>query len=281
MILKTSSLCAGVSLLVLGGFMAVNLAGCGGGGGGIGTTSPTPSTVTASFRPLLADGSSAPGGTVTLTAGGKTVSQSISGGLADFAGLAPGFYAVNVSITNAAGNAVLDSIFITSYEVKSGVSSYVLQNTSGTLKVTGKMFLNPNSSDLANRSIAACDTRQVPLTAAVRISIRQLSTSAGNTIISQTVRPLQGAGTPAADLGKYSINVPSLPRPYTFQVEVSQADSSGAIFAGVRGPVTFVTEASEVPNVDVCANDNAVVPGPRPTPTLTEPTPTPTGTRRS
>lgn len=273
---KTSTLCAGVSFLVLGSFMAVNLAGCGGGGGGgLGGGTATPVTINATITPRLSNGSAAPAGTVTLTRSGVTLSQAITGGAAVFSGLSAGLYDVSVTITDSSGG-VLENFFISGYQIRSDATSYTIQQSDGSLKVSGKIYLNPNSGDETSRSIAACTTDSSPVTAQVRVSVRDLNSALGNPIISQVVRAVQDPDLATAEKGKYSVSVPY--RPTSFQVEVSQAYAENAVFSGRRGPATFTPGATEIANVDVCANDNDVVPGPAPTPTLPVPTPTVTRT---
>ena len=96
--LKASTLCAGGTLLVFGGFLTVNLAGCGGGGGGGLTTVPTPRPVGATFRIIQQDGTPSQGGSVTLTGNGQTYNGTADNtGVAVIPGVAPGNYTVTFS----------------------------------------------------------------------------------------------------------------------------------------------------------------------------------------
>jgi len=268
--LKASTLCAGGTLLVFGGFLTVNLAGCGGGGGGL-TTVPTPRPVGATFRLLQQDGTASNGGTLTLTGNGKTFNGTAgSDGVVTLNNVAPGTYTATFTASTSAGVALpatTRQITITS----SGAQNYQLvqgDTGNGQFTLTGTIFQNPNDADFTN-----CSPNSTPIVAAVLISVRDLNDTTGAPIIAQIVRPLQDSNAADRLKGRYTISLPTNPR--SFRVEVGPADNNGVAYAGISATTTFTQGTTSLDNVNVCANTNGKIPVPF-SPTAT-PTTTPTG----
>ena len=264
--LKASTLCAGGTLLVFGGFLTVNLAGCGGGGGGGLTTVPTPRPVGATFRILLQDGTASRGGTVTLTKGSKTYNGTADNtGVAVIPNVPVGTYSVTFTATNGSGttSTTTRTLSITG----SGAQNFVLvqgDTGNGTNTITGAILQNPG-----NAATRACTATSIPYTASVLISVRDLNDTTGSPIIAQIVRPADAQG------GRYTISIPNLSGQRTFRVEVTPADNNGVQIAGVSQTTTFTQGTTTLTNVDICANRNGTIPAPVTTPT---PTPAPSGT---
>ena len=275
--LKASTLCAGGTLLVFGGFLTVNLAGCGGGGGGGLTTAPTPSPVGATFRIVLADGSASRGGTVTLTGNGRTLSGTAdNNGVAVIPGATPGTYTATFTAFGSNGGS-LGSTTRQVVVTKAGAQNFTLvqgDTGNGIYNLSGTIFINPNNADNTN-----CTATSQPYTGAALISVRDLSDTSGSPIVAQITRPLQDTGTTVR--GQYTISIPVLPAQGTFRVEVSPAGNQGAPIAGISATTTFTSGSNSLQGVNVCANLSGTIPVPLKTPTPT-PTnfifPTPTGT---
>lgn len=268
--LKASTLCAGGTLLVFGGFLTVNLAGCGGGKGGL-TTIPTPSPVGATFRIVQQDSTPSKGGTLTLTGNGRSFSGTAGNdGVLVLNNVSPGTYTATFTSFTSNGTA-LPSTSRQLTITRVGAQNFVLvqgDTGNGAFTLTGTIFQNPNNSDFTN-----CTTSSSPVTAAVLISVRDLNDTTGAPIIAQIVRPLQDSNVAVALKGRYTISVPTNPR--SFRVEVGPADNNGAAFAGISATTTFTQGTTSLSNVNVCANSNGKIPVPF-SPTAT-PTVTPTG----
>ena len=265
--LKASTLCAGGTLLVFGGFLTVNLAGCGGGGGGGLTTAPTPVSVGATFRIILPDGSASRGGTVTLTGNGQTLSGTAGNdGIVTIPGATPGTYSASFTAFDGSGAALATTtrqIVVT----KAGAQNFVLvqgDTGNGIYNLTGTIFINPGNASNSN-----CTATSQPYTGAALISVRDLSDTSGSPIVAQITRPLQNSGTTVP--GQYTISIPVLPAQGTFRVEVSPAGNQGAPIAGISPTTTFISGTNALTGVNVCANLNGMIPVP-----LKTPTPTPT-----
>ena len=272
--LKASTLCAGGTLLVFGGFLTVNLAGCGGGGGGGLTTIPTPSPVGATFRIVQQDSTPSRGGTLTLTGNGQTFQGTAdSNGVLVLSGVTPGTYNATFTASNAAGTALPStsrSLTIT----RVGTQNFVLvqgDTGNGRFTLTGTIFQNAN-----NGQFTGCDANSTPITANVLISVRDLNDTTGAPIIAQIVRPVQDGNVSIGLRGRYSISLPTNPR--SFRVEVGPADNNGVRYAGLSSTTTFTQGTTTLANVNVCANNNGVIPvpfSPTPTPTINSATPLP------
>ncbi len=287
---QASTLCAGGTLLVLGGFLALNLAGCGGGGGGslvtptaIPGTTATPVPVTAQFFLQTTDGTPANGGSVTLTsAGGRTMTANANArGVVGIPGIVPGLYTLVfvVAQTNSATGQTTRTSTTRSISISSanGVQSFTLRQgdtgNSNPFTISGRVLLNPagaNDPD-GNSATANCLAVVTPITDALVITVRDLNSTNGVSIIAQVVRPAQPATTVGPQRGLYSISIPYRPR--SFQVTVSNAND--APFAGASASTSFPQTTTTVTNVDVCTNNSNVSPQPVVTST---PVPTPFAT---
>ena len=270
--LKASTLCAGGTLLVFGGFLTVNLAGCGGGGGGGLTTVPTPRPVGATFRIIQQDGTPSQGGSVTLTGNGQTYNGTADNtGVAVIPGVAPGNYTVTFSTIQSNGTALPSTSRPLSI-TRSGAQNYVLVQGDvgkGPNSIIGTIFTNPS-----NGATRACTATSTPFTGSVLVSVRDLNDTTGSPIIAQITRPAQ-ANAAVGARGRYSISIPTLSGQHTFRVEVGPADNNGVQIAGVSATTTFTEGNNTLTNVDVCANLNGTIPAPVETPT---PTPEPSRT---
>lgn len=270
--LKASTLCAGGTLLVFGGFLTVNLAGCGGGGGGGLTSVPTPRPVGATFRIVQQDSTPSRGGTLTLTGNGKTFNGTAdNNGVVILSNVAPGTYTATFTAFTSNGTALPQTtrqITITS----SGTQNYQLvqgDTGNGQFTLTGTIFQN-NPED---GNFTSCNSSSTAITASVLISVRDLNDTTGAPIIAQIVRPEPDAGTPDRLKGRYTISLPTNPR--SFRVEIGPADNNGRAYAGISATTTFTQGTTTLDNVNVCANTNGKIPVPF-SPTAT-PTATPTG----
>lgn len=263
--LKASTLCAGGTLLVFGGFLTVNLAGCGGGGNGGLTTVPTPRPVGATFSIVQQDGTPSKGGTVTLTGNGQTYTGTAAGnGVATLNNVPPGTYTVTFTAFASNGAALPTTSRMLSI-TRSGAQNYILvqgDTGNGAFSISGTIFSNPGNA--ANR---ACTASSTPITGAVLISVRDLNDTTGSPIVAQITRPAQDSGVATNLRGRYSISVPALSGQRTFRVEASPAGNSGFQVAGVSGTTTFVQGSTTLTGVDICANTNGVIPAPVVTPT--------------
>ena len=248
--IKASTLCAGGTLLVFGGFLTVNLAGCGGGGGGL-TTIPTPSPVGATFFLVQQDSSPSNGGTLTLTGNGQTFNGTAdSSGKVVLSGVTPGTYTATFIANSSAG--ALPSTSRTIVVTKSGAQNFVLvqgDTGNGAFTLSGTVFQNSNNGDFTN-----CTSNSAPITADLLISVRDLNDTTGAPIIAQIVRPVQDANASLALRGRYTISLPTNPR--SFRVEVGPATNNGVIYAGISATTTFTQGVTSLTNVNVCANTN-------------------------
>ncbi len=272
--LKASTLCAGGTLLVFGGFLTVNLAGCGGGGGGGLTTIPTPSPVGATFRLVQQDSSPSRGGTLTLTGGGKTFQGTAdNSGVVVLGNVTPGTY--NATFSSFTSNGIaLPSTSRRLVVTRTGVQNFVLvqgDTGNGAFTITGTILQNSGANGGGN--FTNCGINSTPITAPLLISVRDLNDTTGAPIIAQVVRPEPDNNTPAALKGRYTISLPTNPR--SFRVEVTPSDNNGVLYAGISATTTFTQGTTTLTNVDVCANKNGRIPVPF-SPTAT-PTVTPTG----
>ena len=269
--LKSSTQCAGGTLRVFGGFLTVNLAGCGGGGGGGLTTIPTPSPVGATFRIVQQDSTPSRGGTLTLTGNGKTFNGTAdNSGVVVLNNVSPGTYTATFT-SFSSGGAALPSTTRKLTITRSGAQSFVLvqgDTGNGAFTLTGTIFANPNNSDFTR-----CTASSPRITGTVLITVRDLNDTIGAPIVAQIVRPEQDETTPAVLRGRYTISLPTNPR--SFRVEVSPGDNNGGGFAGISATTTFTQGTTSLDNVNVCANTNGKIPTPF-SPTAT-PTVTPTG----
>ena len=269
--LKASTLCAGGTLLVFGGFLTVNLAGCGGGGGGGLTTIPTPSPIGATFRIVQQDTTPSRGGSLTLTGNGQTFNGTAdNNGVVTLNNVTPGTYTATFT-TNSSNGTALPSTTRQLVITRTGAQNFVLvqgDTGQGAFTLTGTIFENPNSGEFTN-----CGPTSAPVTANVLISVRDLNDTTGAPIIAQIVRPTQDSNAPIALRGRYTISLPTNPR--SFRVEVGPADNNGAAFAGISATTTFTEGTTSLANVNVCANRNGQIPVPF-SPTAT-PTATPIG----
>ena len=255
--LKASTLCAGGTLLVFGGFLTVNLAGCGGGGGGL-ISMPTPRPVGATFRIVQQDSQPSRGGTITLTGNGQTFTGTADNkGVVVLSNLPPGTY--NATFTSFTSNGTaLPSTTRSLTVTPTGTQNYQLvqgDTGSGAFTLTGTVFANPNNADFTN-----CTASSAPITAPLLITVRDLNDTMGTPIISQIVRPLQDNNAPSNLRGRYTISLPL--RPTSFRVEVGPADNNGVVFAGFSATTTFTEGITSLANVDVCANSNGRIPVP-------------------
>ena len=272
--LKASTLCAGGTLLVFGGFLTVNLAGCGGGGGNGITTVPTPRPVGANFRIVQQDGTSpSKGGTVTLTGNGQTYTGTAdNNGVVNLGNVPPGNYSVTFTATDNA-NQTLPATTRQLSITNSGAQNFVLvqgDTGKGAFTLSGTIFLNsPDGSPDSN-----CNASSTPYIGDALISVRDLNDTSGAPIIAQVVRPLQNS-TASNLQGRYTISIPTRPR--SFRVEVTPASNQGTRIAGIGATTTFTQGNTSLDNVNVCANQNGVIPVPKRTPLPTNtPGPRPT-----
>ena len=267
--LKASTLCAGGTLLVFGGFLTVNLAGCGGGGGGGLTTVPTPRPIGAQFTILQGDGTAARGGTITLTGNGQTYTANADNtGVATLSNVPAGNYTVTFTATGSNGAASTPTTRPLSI-TRSGAQNFILvqgDTGNGPNTLTGTIFVNPN-----NGTTRACTATTLPYTGRVLISVRDLNDVTGSPIVAQIIREAQGIGAQ----GRYIVSIPNLVGQRTFRVEASAADNNGVQIAGISQTTTFVQGTNALTGVDICANTNGMVPNPVVTPT---PTPAPSRT---
>ena len=258
---KASALCATGTLLVLGGFLSLNLAGCGGGnGGGLGvpkvTTTPAPTPIGVSFQLQLPSvqagdgttgaGSSASGGTVTLTsASGRTYTGTANKtGRVTIRGVVPGTYNVVFTTIDQNGTRVTTTRSITIMAAK-GTGSQVqfftlIQGNTGSTTnpndpnyiaenpyvVSGIVYLNQNAPGGGTNPLAQCGDFN-PVTDAIYIQVKDLNSTNGQPIIAQILRQPQDPNSTSSDKGKFSIRIPYRPR--SFQV----------IILGVNAPTNF------------------------------------------
>ena len=260
--MKASALCVVGSTLVLGGFMTVNLAGCGGGGGSKSSTPRVARNVVVSV--LDSQGEPLPASTLQLLSSNSTVFNPDSAINGDFRfnQLPLGNYTASVDFDGPGAEPSQNFQLVI---VRGDTQNYAfVQGSETNLVVSGRIFQNEGNEVFAN-----CRTTQVPLTEEVVVSLRDLAMS-GTPIIASTVRPNQGGG----GNGSYSIDSPY--RPETFRVEVSSSStgSTGVNYVGVSATATFTTGSNAVTDLDVCTNEGVDARAPRPgTPT---PTPSPT-----
>lgn len=275
--MKASSLCAASAFLVLGGFMAVNLAGCGGGGGGGGFNQPTPTTgpQSVTFRLQLQNGSASNRGTVSITGPVSATAQADANGVATIPALTPGRYTVTFTVFDESGAQLSTTTNTIDVTRASGQTFLLIQDntTPGSLTIRGVVRLNPLSDD-PNNNPSRCTPESLPITGNFLVSVIDLDNSKGQPIIAQVRRSAQPANTLPQNRGTFTIAVPY--RPQAFRIQVSQYDVSGARYAGLSAATNFSSSATEVTGVTVCVNTNGAAPTPAPTlsPTFT-PSPTP------
>ena len=283
---QASTLCAGGTLLVLGSFLTLNLAGCGGGGGGgiinptpNGTSTPAPASLR--FQLQTADTANATGGTVTLSSSsGRTYTQTANkSGVVTFSGIVPGIYNLTFRVTQADGTLstiTTRSLVVTSPLASGAVPFTLVQGSTGDsnpFTITGRVLLNPagTSDPDGNSATANCSTVQTPITDALNITVIDLNSTNGVAAIATTVRAAQPSSTSTAQRGLYTISIPYRPR--SFRVVVS--NSNDAPFAGTSASTTFPAAGTSVTNIDVCTNNSNTAPQPAVTAT---PSPTPFAT---
>ncbi len=155
---KASTLCASSALLVLGGFMSINLAGCGGGGGGgkggFGSPTATPAAQNITFRLVRQDMGASNGGTVTLTSttspGTILSATANASGVASIASVPPGTYTVKFTVVDSAGANLSTTTSTLTITRASGQTFLLLQDqgsgsTTG-FSVSGTIRLNPGTA---------------------------------------------------------------------------------------------------------------------------------------
>ena len=285
---KASTLCAGGTLLVLGGFLSVNLAGCGGGGGGGVLAQPTPRPLAVTFQLLLSDGTASRGGSVTLTGPGTSTrtytATANAAGVANLSSVPPGTYSVVSTVIDSAGTSTSTTRTVVISD--SGTQNFTLlqgDTGSGQFLVSGRAFLNPSGlRDDPDNDIttANCTAQSEPITSRILISVRDLDTSKGRPIIAQVIRALQPTTTSGTNRGRYSVSLPY--RPQTFRVEVTEVAGDAPEFAGFSALTTYTADRTLVERVDICTNQGNIAPGTSVTATPTATSfmfPTPVGTR--
>lgn len=262
--LKASTLCAGSALLVLGGFMSVNLAGCGGGGGGgnaLGNPTSTPSSQTITFRLRRQDNKASKGGTVTLSGPASYSATASTGGVATISSVTPGTYTVRFAVVDAAGTTTSTTTTRLTISRASGQSFLLIQDNTLTgtgtsaYTVSGTVLLNPDDGDTSTPN---CVATQTGVTDNFLVSALDLDTS---TIIAQVRRSTSSSGT-------YTIVLPY--KPASFRIDVGQFDTSGARYAG-RSAVnsTNTSTTDSITGVNVCVNSDGTVPAAAATPSPT------------
>jgi hypothetical protein len=264
--MKASTLCAGSALLVLGGFMSVNLAGCGGGGGGGGLGSPTatPSAQTISFTLLRQNNTASNGGTVTLTGPVTLSGTANAAGVVTIPSVPPGTYTATFVVNNDAGNPLTTTTTSLIITRASGQNFLLLEgqtSNAGQYVISGTVRLNPVVDDPDNDSSTAnCTNGSTPVTGAFLVTAIDLDTKLGQPIIAQARRALQStSGTPTAQKGAYTIRLPY--RPQAFRIVIGRVDDSGAVFSG-RSAITNFAGRDNVTGVDICVNQDGTIPGP-------------------
>lgn len=164
--IKASTLCASSALLVLGGFMSLNLAGCGGGGGktngsgGFGPTPvATPASQTLSFVLQRQDGQVSAGGNLTLTPGAGTVSgvltaKANTSGVATIPNVPPGTYTATFNVVTG-GGVSLSTTSTTIMVTRNPNQTFLLLQdqpmgtTTGGFAVSGTVRFNPGATATA------------------------------------------------------------------------------------------------------------------------------------
>jgi len=294
---RASALFATGSLLLLGTFLSLNLAGCG-GGSGLGSVSPTgtqaPASTTLSFQLQLPDGTNASGGSVSLTSPGSAATQTYtanSSGRVNVRNLKPGLYTLVFTTIDANGVRVSTtrSLSIPAVTTSKAQLQFItlMQGVTGSsdqtdigsnpFTVTGTVFLNPldPSGNISPQSM--CSARFEPLTDQIYVSVYDLNATNGVTQIAQAVRPAQDPNSSATGLGSFTVHIPYRPRAFTVVV----SGASDAPFAGVSSQATFTPDATTISGISICANQSNMAPTfagtLTPTPTVTA-TATGTGT---
>lgn len=263
-------------MLVLGSFLALNLAGCGGSSGGPGGvlqptpfpgTTPVAAPGAVTFQLQLVDGSNASGGTVTLSSGsGRTyTAKASSNGRVSLRNIPTGLYTLVFTVVQPTGQNNGQPLTTTrSLTVTSGTNGFALRQgdtgNSNPFTISGRVLLNPagTTDPDGNSATGNCAAVITPITDALIVTVRDLNATNGNPIIAQVVRPAQAATTPGTQRGLYSISIPYRPR--SFQVTVT--NSNDAPFAGVSASTSFPQTDTSVINVDVCTNNSTVAPLP-------------------
>jgi hypothetical protein len=246
-------------MLTLSGFVALNVAGCGGGGGGSQGQIDTIGTATVTF--VLRDAAGATvNGTVTLA--GKTLST--TNGRVSFSQIKPGTYKVSYNIRG--------TITTTTIVVGSDRSQTFLAGPGGAgssrISVSGRIFLNEG----ADPNTPNCTTFSTGVAAPVLIRVRDVN-AAGRPIILTFLKPDQ-SNLAASSRGLYSIV--GIPESGTFLVEVRQAPNSAAVFTGNSAFFT-VRNGQAITNLNICANPSNTAPAPTPPGGTPGATVTPTG----
>ncbi|WP_123580195.1 carboxypeptidase-like regulatory domain-containing protein [Abditibacterium utsteinense] len=297
--IKASTLCASSALLVLGGFMSINLAGCGGGGGGgnggFGSPTATPAAQNITFRLQRQDGAASNGGTVTLTPAvgtGTLRATADTSGIATIPTVPPGVYTVSFTVVGSTGTVLSTTSSTVTITRASSQTFLLLQDqgtgSTGSFAVSGTIRLNPGVS--ATPSATASATPRVTATVSSTPSATATVTATPTdprsiSNCSASSEPITGSllvevidldaskGRPiiaqlrrsGADTnrGLYTIFLPY--KPAAFQVRVGQFDVSGARFAGLSAASNFngATTVGGVPTVrplDVCVNLNGITP---------------------
>lgn len=273
---KASTLCASSALLVLGGFMSVNLAGCGGGGGGgngngggFGSPTATPASRNITFNLVRQNQDASNGGTVTLTSSSGTVLSATANGsgVATLANVPPGTYAVRFTVVDAAGAVISTTNTSITVTRAAGQNFLLLQDqvAGATTKfnVTGVIRLNVaitpvptevptvTGTPTATTSATATATATTDPTAIAMqfqfSNCTSMSDLVTDTLLVEAIDLDTAKGRPiiaqvrraasSANRGAYAISLPYAPR--AFQIRVSQFDLSGARFAGFSAVSNF------------------------------------------
>lgn len=304
---KASTLCASSALLVLAGFMTINLAGCGGGGGGgnggFGSPTATPGAQSITFRLVRQNLAASNGGTVTLTSSTGTVLTAVANadGIATLANVPPGVYTVKFTVLGDTGAIISTTTSTVTITRASGQTLLLLQDqgagSTGGFLVSGTLRQNPRVVATATATPGATATGTPGATAT--------GTPVATATPAPTVGPFQFAncttssefvtdallveaidldtakGRPViaqlrrsaslANRGAYTITLPY--RPAAFQIRISQFNTTGARYAGLSAFSNFNGQTT-VTGLNICVNNNGVVPQIPVTAVLT-PTPDP------
>lgn len=303
---KASTLCASSALLVLGGFMSVNLAGCGGGGGGgngggFGTPTATPAAQGLTFNLVRQNQEASNGGTVTLTSSSGTVFSATANGngVASIANVPPGTYAVRFTVVDAAGAVISTTNTSITVTRASGQTFLLLQDqvagATTSFNVTGVIRLNvaitPAPTETPTASLTPIPTTTAtasptatadPTAIAAQFQFSNCGTNSDlvtDTLLVEAIDLDTSKGQPiiaqvrrtasAANRGSYAISLPFAPR--AFRIRVSQFDTSGARFAGFSAVTNFngatvVNGITTIGNLNICVNTNGTAPVVAPVP---------------
>ncbi len=262
---------------MLGGFLALNLAGCGGGGGGIVTPTsipgltPAPAAGTIPFQLQLSDLTNATGGSITLSsASGRTYTANAGkNGVGTIRGVVPGTYTLVFSVVQPNGTSVTTT---RSLVVTSGANTAVLLVTGQTgasnpFTVSGHILLNTDANGNPVASGVLCSSSSQPIISSVLVEVDDLNQTNGTLSIAQATITPDAAGF-------YSIKIPYQPRAFQVKVSTDPASTNGEVFAGLSASTSFPQSATAI-TADVCTNASTTPP----LPTVTEtPTSTPFAT---